>query len=107
MRIFDPGASLRPLLFAVALTAVLLPSTAAAAPRALPPVEKHLTAAKAAKRTCAARLLTANKRGIARASWRAPMSGYVNVRLTGARRGDWDLVVFDAANGRRLGSSQA
>ena len=35
------------------------------------------------------------------------MSGFVNVRLSGARSADWDLAVFDAASGRRLGSSQA
>jgi len=73
----------------------------------LPATETKLTAADAVKRTCAARLLSADRRGIARERWTAPMSGFVNVRLSGARRADWDLVVFDAASGRRLGSSQA
>ena len=94
-------------LIALALTALLIPTTAGAAPRVLPPVEKNMTAAKAAERTCAARLLSADRRGIARAGWTAPMSGFLNVRLSGPRRGDWDLALFDAASKRRLGSSQA
>jgi hypothetical protein len=91
----------------VALLALTVPATAGAAPRALPPADDTLTADDAVKRTCAARLLSADRRGIARESWRAPMSGFVNVRLSGARRGDWDLAVFDAASRERLGSSQA
>lgn len=33
------------------------------------------------------------------------MSGFVSVRLSGARRADWDLTVADAASGRRLAVS--
>jgi hypothetical protein len=89
------------------VAALALPATAAAtSPRLLPPVTTHLTAAKKAERVCASRLLSTSKRGIARAAYTAPMSGFANVRLS-ARRGDWDLVVFDAASGRRMGSSQA
>jgi hypothetical protein len=91
----------------IALLVLALPATASAAPRALPATETNLTAAQAVKRTCADRLLSADARGIARESWRAPMSGFVNVRLSGARKADWDLAVFDAASDRRLGSSQA
>ena len=91
----------------LALLALTVPATAGAAPRVLPATETNLTAADAAKRTCAARLLSADRRGIARESWKAPMSGFVNVRLSGARRADWDLTVFDAASKRRMGSSQA
>ena len=91
---------------AVALTALILPAAANAAPRALPPVQKQLTADKAVKRTCATTLRSGKARGIARTTYRAPMSGYVNVRLGGAR-GDWDLAVFDATSRRRMGSSQA
>jgi hypothetical protein len=87
--------------------ALTLPAAAEAAPRVLPATETKLTAADAVKRICAARLLGAQRRGIARESWRAPMSGFVNVRLSGARKADWDLAVFDAASGRRMGSSQA
>ena len=90
------------------LLALALPATAgAAAPRALPPVEKDLVAAKAVKRTCATRLRGSQARGIDVAAWTAPMSGFVNVRMSGARRSDWDLAVFDRASGRRMGSSQA
>ena len=91
----------------LALVALAVPATASAAPRVLPPSDQDLTAAQAVKRTCAARLLSANANGIARDMWKAPMSGFVNVRLSGARRSDWDLAVFDAASGARLGSSQA
>jgi hypothetical protein len=91
----------------LALLALALPATAGAAPRVLPATETKLAAADAVKRTCGARLLRADRRGIARKSWRAPMSGFVNVRLAGARKADWDLAVFDAASRRRMGSSQA
>ena len=75
-----------------------------APPRACsPPRETNLTEADAVKRTCAARLLSADRRGIARESWKAPMSGFVNVRLSGARKADWDLAVFDAASRRPHG----
>jgi hypothetical protein len=88
------------------LLVLALPATAGAAPRFLPPVEKNLAAAKAKKRTCVAQLSSARKRGIDRTAYTAPMSGFVNVRLSGARRGDWDLAVFDAKTKRALASSQ-
>ena len=92
----------------LALLALTVPAAAAgAAPRVLPSTETNLMAADAVKRTCAARLLSADRRGIARGGWKAPMSGFVNVRLSGAQRADWDLAVFDAASKRRMGSSQA
>ncbi|MGH2838975.1 MAG: M14 family zinc carboxypeptidase, partial [Thermoleophilaceae bacterium] len=92
----------------LALLALAVPATAgAAAPRFLPPVKERLSDATSVKRTCAADLLSARKRGIDRASYRAPMSGFVNVRMQGKRRPDWDLAVFDATTGRRLASSQA
>ena len=91
----------------LALLALLVPATANAAPRVLPPVEKSLAADDAVERTCATRLVNPDRRGIARRAWKAPMSGFVNVRTSGPRRTDWDLAVFDTASGRRLGSSQA
>ena len=92
----------------LALLALVLPATAGAAtPRFLPPVKERLSDATSVERTCAARLLKARKRGVDRASYRAPMSGFVNVRMRGKRRPDWDLAVFDAKTGRLLTSSQA
>ena len=92
----------------LALLALALPATAgAAAPRFLPPVKERLSDATSVERTCAARMLRARKQGVDRASYRAPMSGFVNVRMSGKRRPDWDLAVFDAKTKRLLTSSQA
>ena len=89
------------------LLALALPATAGAAtPRFLPPVKERLSDATSVERTCAADMLRARKRGIDRQGYRAPMSGFVNVRLR-ARRGDWDLAVFDRETKRPLASSQA
>jgi hypothetical protein len=90
------------------LAALAVPAGAGAtAPSFLPAVEESLAAKKSAKRICGARLLSDNRRGIERSAYRAPMSGFVNVRLSGARRGDWDLAVFDRRTKRMLASSQA
>ncbi|HEX8085465.1 MAG TPA: M14 family metallopeptidase [Solirubrobacteraceae bacterium] len=75
---------------AAAIILALGASSALAAAPSLPPVERTLT--------------TATKGGSARTTYRAPMSGFVTVRLH-ARRGDWDLVLADAASKRRLASS--
>jgi hypothetical protein len=78
---------------------------AAAAPTLLPAVTKTLTAAAAAPAgapACATRGATAP--GSATATYTAPMSGYVNARLSG--RGDWDLLLRDAKTGKRIGASQ-
>jgi hypothetical protein len=91
----------------LALLALALPATAGAAtPRFLPPVKERLSDATSVERTCAADMLRARKPGIDRQGYRAPMSGFVNVRLA-ARRGDWDLAVFDRRTKRPLASSQA
>lgn len=37
--------------------------------------------------------------GVARTSWTAPAEGYFDARLSGGRRGDWDLAVFQAGRG--------
>ena len=92
----------------LALLALALPATAGAAPPSfLAPVKEKLSDATSVKRTCAARLLSAHKRGVDRESYRAPMSGFVNVRMSGRRRPDWDLAVFDRGTKRLLASSQA
>ena len=89
-----------------ALIALLVPTAATAAgPGFLPPAKETLTAGKAAKRACDARIFKSGTRGVDRRRWRAPMSGYVTTRLTANRR-DWDLAVFDARSRRLLTSSQ-
>lgn len=90
------------------LTALALPATAAAAtPNVLPPVKERLSDRASVERTCADDLLSARKRGVDRAGYRAPMSGYLNVHMTSRRRADWDLAVFDRATKRLVASSQS
>jgi uncharacterized membrane protein len=73
----------RCLLPAVALAALAAsPSFAATTtPRALPTVERTVSAAKALKRDCTAG--TATGRGVTTTRWTAPDTGYVSVRLRG------------------------
>ncbi|MCW2958833.1 MAG: cpt, partial [Solirubrobacterales bacterium] len=59
-------------------------------------MQRTLTAAPVSK-TCAA---------TAKTVYRAPISGFLDVRLAAAR-GDWDLGLRDAASGRSLGSSRS
>ena len=88
-------------LLASAIAALLLvPATAAAEGTSLPPVTKTLTVAKAKRTSC---LTQGARAGRALTTYRAPMSGYVTVRLA-ARRGDWDLSVFRGRGG--VGASQ-
>ena len=75
-----------------ALLAVAVPAAEAAAPPAVLPAVK--------------RTLTAKSGGTGKTVYRAPMAGFVSVRLTGAR-GDWDLALADARTGRRLAASKA
>ncbi|HEV2999245.1 MAG TPA: M14 family zinc carboxypeptidase [Solirubrobacteraceae bacterium] len=95
-----------PKLLAAALAALLLvPATAAASAAAgtgasLPPVVKTLTVPTASHASC---LTTGAAAGRASTAYRAPMSGYLTVRLAAAR-GDWDLAVLQ--NGRGAGASQ-
>src|SRR3954447_6254035 len=77
---------------ALALAAALLPSTAVAAPVALPAVK---------------RTLSASSHSCASTSYRAPMAGFVSVRDDGTTRGDWDLALVDARSKRALASSKA
>jgi hypothetical protein len=90
-------------LLAVALTALLIvPATASAegTGAALPPVTKTLTVAKAKRSSC---LATGAGIGRATTTYRAPMSGYLTIRLAAAR-GDWDLTVLEGRRG--VGASQ-
>jgi hypothetical protein len=90
-------------LAAALLCALAVPAYAvAAAPVSLPTVTTAVTSATTAARACSATAATA--RGVDAATYRAPMSGYLNVRLKG--NGDWDLLLRDAATGRRVGGSQ-
>ena len=73
---------------------------------ALPAVKRTITAPAAVPRDCA-RAPARSARGVALTTSRAPMSGFVNVRLRGLRAGDWDLVLRDASSGRELSTSEA
>jgi hypothetical protein len=92
------------LLTAITLLVVAAP-THASALRLLPAESTTLSAAKSAPRACDARVFRSGARGIARHTWRAPMSGFVTTRLTAKRR-DWDLAVFDARSRNLLTASQ-
>ena len=90
---------------ALTLASALVPSIASAAPAALPPVQRTLSAASTTARACDAS--PAARRGVARTLYRVPMSGFVTFRGDGATRGNWDLSVFDAATGHRVTGSRA
>ena len=95
-----------PTILAALLALTLLAATAQAAPlTALAPDTQTLSAAKAAKRSCDARVFRSRARGVSQRTWRAPMSGYVTTRLSAKRR-DWDLAVFDASSRQLLAASQ-
>jgi hypothetical protein len=89
---------------AVAAAAALAPSASLAAPTALPPVNRTLATKSTTARTCHSSLYPG--KGIARATYRAPMSGFVTVRGNAAR-GNWDLAVFDARSRRAMTSSES
>ena len=94
------------LVTAVALTiaAALVPGIALAAPTALPAVKRSLSSASTTDRACHSSLLSG--KGIARTTYRAPMSGFITVRGA-AKRGNWDLAVFDARSRRAMTSSES
>ncbi|MDQ3934762.1 MAG: hypothetical protein M3340_09055 [Actinomycetota bacterium] len=71
------------------------------------PASKHTLSAPAAKRRECARRASTRARGVDTATYRAPMTGYVTVRLAAARGSDWDLALYDRATGRYLSSSAA
>src|SRR3954465_11773796 len=88
-------------------SARLAPATATAAPdapAALPAVQRTLVAATSAKTDCSSKPLTGA--GVARPPYTAARSGFVTARAAGDDSSDWDLGLFDAADGRRLSSSQ-
>src|SRR3954468_10366985 len=88
----------------VAVTAALIPSTAIASPNVLPSVKRALSSASTTGRVCHSSLYSG--RGIARTTYRAPMAGFVTVRGA-AKRGNWDLAVFDARTRRAMTSSES
>jgi hypothetical protein len=89
---------------AVASAAAIFPATTLAAPTALPAVKRSLTTATATGRVCHSALYSG--KGIARTTYRAPMSGFVTVRGA-AKRGNWDVAVFDARSRRAMTSSES
>src|SRR3954447_8654498 len=77
---------------ALAAAAVLVPSSALAAPTFLP---------------TKTRTLTASSGRCATTTYRAPMAGFLTARDDGTTRGDWDLNVRDVRTGRALAISHA
>ena len=90
---------------ALALAVVAIPSTAAAAPASLPAVKRALSVSAAKSAACSTQR-SASQRGVAAASYRAPMSGFVRATLAAPNSSDWDLALFDAASHRRHATSQ-
>ena len=84
----------------------VLKTTAAAAALALglaaPAAAETISVERAAKRDCLTS--AAGERGVSTTRFVARTTGLVTFRLTAAR-GDWDLGLFDADSGRRLGGS--
>src|SRR4051795_7761577 len=89
---------------ALAAAAALVPSTALAAPTALPAVQRPLSSASTTGRACHSSLYSG--KGVARTTYRAPMSGFITVRGA-APRGNWDLAVFDVRSRRAMTSSES
>jgi Zinc carboxypeptidase len=83
----------------VALAALLaIPAAAQAVTTSLPAVKRSLSATGSTKSTCYEGLQSG--RGTATTTYRAPMSGFVDVRSSSVR-GDWDLAIYDARNPKR------
>jgi hypothetical protein len=72
----------------------------------LPWTNAKLRIPAAVKRSCSAGELR-GRRGVAVREWTATDDGSMAARLTGPRRADWDLALFDAASGLRLDASLA
>lgn len=94
----------KPILAAIAATTLALvvtgPASAADTPRFLPTVKRTVKAKTTTGRWCDSPLAG---RGVARRTWRAPMTGFMSARLR-AGRANWDLAAFDAAGNRRAAS---
>src|SRR3954451_1730383 len=85
------------------LSLIAVPAAAqAASPATLPTLTKSLKAPAAARHDCAT---TNARRGVTRARYVAPMSGFVTARL-GSARGDLDLIARDTATRNNLATSQ-
>jgi murein tripeptide amidase MpaA len=66
---------------------------------------KKLTISASTAASCTDRLVAAGTQGASLTRWSAPVTGYVQVRLAGDERNDWDLALFDSRSGRRLDAS--
>src|SRR3954453_6683487 len=97
--------SFLPALAGGGIAAVPGPAAPAGAPAVLKPVLDTLAAPTAVARSCESDL-GSSLLGVAKTSYVAPMSGYVTVRGNAPSTSEWDLAVFDAATGKRLGASQ-
>src|SRR3954454_20207303 len=86
------------------LTILLCASPATAAPTVLRQLNRAVAAKGKAATSCPSNA-TRHARGAALTRYRAPMSGFVTVRLAGTR-GDWDLGVADVAGRHSLGTSR-
>src|SRR3954468_16042893 len=86
-------------LFAALAVALAIPVAAAeAGPTSLPAVKRTLSASGTTGARCDQGLRSG--RGIATTTYRAPLAGFVDVRLAGSK-GDWDLALYDARNRKR------
>jgi dihydroneopterin aldolase len=73
----------------------------------LAPTTKKLTISASTVQSCTDRLVRAGTQGASVTRWTAPLTGYVQVRLNGDERNDWDLALFDSRSGRLLDASLA
>jgi hypothetical protein len=97
----------RPTLAALALaTALAAPATPAAAAAPQPVAEPAVRTAGTTLRDCAARP-AGGARGVHTQRLGFAREGVMTLRLGGPRGTDWDLGVFDAVDGRRVGGSAA
>jgi hypothetical protein len=93
-----------------ALLAVVAGATAEVdAPSAnyLTPVTRKITIGATTGASCIERRRAPGSAGAGVTRWTAPVDGYVQARLNGDARNDWDLALFDAASGRRVDASRA
>jgi hypothetical protein len=89
-------------LAAVTTALLMVPACIAeAAPLSLPTVKRTLSAAGTSKASCFSGVRAG--KGVASTTYRAPMSGFVDIRSAGS--GDWDLAIYDS--NRRTRAIQA
>ncbi len=82
-------------LAAVAAVAAALPAPAAAAPRVVSADLLTVSAADAKRQSCATRPVSGA--GVTTRTVTAPADGVIDVRMSGAQSGDWDLALVDAS----------